>query len=172
MVCNLCGVNEASIHLTEIVNNQMIEIHICESCAQEKGSDFKTHFNFGDLLAGITQIDKSQAPGDSIAVIQCEECGMTYDEFTKNGRLGCPECYRGLNKMLKPLIKRVQRATEHVGKNPKKLGIPLRKMQDLRKLQGRLRDAIQSEEFEEAAKLRDQIRKVQEASEKGGNERS
>lgn len=54
MNCNLCGLNEATIHLTEIVNDQMIEIHLCETCAEEKGTDFKTHFNFGDLLAGLT----------------------------------------------------------------------------------------------------------------------
>ena len=59
MICNLCGTQEASIHLTEIVNHQMIEIHLCETCAEEKGTDFKTHFNLTDLLAGLADAGKT-----------------------------------------------------------------------------------------------------------------
>ncbi len=157
MTCNLCGINEATIHLTEIVNSQMIEIHLCESCAQEKGTDFKTHFNFGDILAGLAE------PGpeaEEEKVLRCEACGMIYDEFAKSGRLGCAHCYDAFSRLLMPLIKRVQRAGNHIGKKPSRVPKMVRASHDLRLLQDRLAHCIESEEFEEAAKVRDEIKKI------------
>ncbi len=160
MTCNICGVNEATIHLTEIINSQMIEIHLCESCAQEKGTDFKTHFNFGDLLAGLSDFDQGSEVETEHAV-KCPDCGMTYEAFTKSGRLGCSGCYAALGKMLSPLIKRVQRSSVHVGKKPSRLTSNVRNTHDLGLLQDKLRNCVQDEQFEEAAKLRDQIRKIE-----------
>jgi len=162
MTCNICGVNDATIHLTEIVNNQMIEIHLCDSCAQEKGTDFKTHFNFGDILAGLGDVDNVGAVGETEQELKCSECAQTYEEFTKSGRLGCSACYSAFSKMLGPLIKRVQRAVNHVGKKPARISREVRTTHDLRMLQDRLRQCIQNEEFEEAAKIRDKIRQLDE----------
>jgi len=167
MNCNICGVNEATIHLTEIINNQMIEIHLCETCAQEKGTDFKTHFNFGDLLANLADFDKAVVVGEpKEGTLRCSECGMAYTEFTKTGRLGCAGCYTSFAKVLVPLIKRVQRASHHVGKKPSKISRDVRTSHDLRLLQDRLRKCVQSEEFEDAAKLRDEIKQIQDAVKK------
>jgi len=161
MNCNICGANEATIHLTEIVNNQMVEIHLCEICAQEKGTDFKTHFNFGDLLAGLADFEKTAETSEKKKVLKCEDCAMTYDEFTKSGRLGCSNCYEAFSKMLVPLIKRVQRSAHHLGKKPSKISKDVRSTHDLRLLQERLRNSVQKEEFEEAACLRDEIKKYE-----------
>ena len=169
MVCNLCGTQEATIHLTEIVNNQMVEIHLCEACAQEKGTDFKTHFNVGDLLAGLTEIGKATAKTTEKRFAgRCPECSMTYEEFGKNGRLACAFCYEAFAKMLLPLIKRVQRSTQHVGKKPAKVSSPqISFAQDMRLLQDRLRKTVQAEAFEEAAKIRDEIRQMEDKIKKG-----
>ncbi len=163
MTCNICGVNEATIHLTEIVNNQMIEIHLCETCAQEKGTDFKTHFNLDELLAGLTdlELDKTAKTGEKRGVVCCSECGMTYEEFGKTGRLGCASCYDAFSKMLVPLIRRVQRATRHIGKKPTRIARNVRSVHDLRLLQERLRKSVETESFEEAAKLRDEIKQLE-----------
>ena len=161
MTCNLCGTNEATIHLTEIVNDQMVEIHLCETCAEEKGTSFKTHFNLDDLLAGIAESGKTKT-GEKKPTVGCPECGLTYEEFGKTGRLGCAACYDAFSKFLMPLIKRVQRATHHIGKKPSKLTGPVRSAHDLRVLQDRLRKSVQSEEFEEAARLRDEIKRMEE----------
>lgn len=168
MICNLCGVNEATIHLTEIVNNQMIEIHLCESCAQEKGTDFKTHFNFGELLGALPDLGKTEdlAGEKRAAAVKCSQCQMTYEEFGKTGRLGCPECYTSFSKMLLPLIRRVQRSTQHTGKRPAKQPKPTRASGDLKLLQDRLRKSILNEAFEEAARIRDEIRVFEENSKK------
>ncbi|MDP3919676.1 MAG: UvrB/UvrC motif-containing protein [Candidatus Omnitrophota bacterium] len=167
MNCNVCGVNEATIHLTEIVNNQMVEIHLCDTCAQEKGTDFKTHFNLGDLLMGLSSLDQANASSEKRLAKVCPNCGMSYEEFGKSGRLGCSECYEAFAKMLLPLIQRVQRATHHLGKKPTKISRSVRTTYDLRLLQDRLRKSVDSEEFEKAAMLRDEIKRIEDRLKKG-----
>ena len=172
MICNLCGTQEASIHLTEIVNSQMIEIHLCETCAQEKGTDFKTHFNLTELLAGFVDPGKSAKTPEKRFAGKCPECALTYDEFGKSGRLGCPACYEAFSKMLLPLIKRVQRSTRHVGKRPSRVSAESSQSQELQLLQNRLAKSVQMEEFEEAARLRDEIRQAEEKLKKTGKSKS
>ena len=162
MICNICGSQEATIHLTEIINLQMMEVHLCETCAQEKGTDFKTHFNLGDLVAGLAESGKSLKVGEKKLAGKCPDCGMTYEEFGKTGRLGCGTCYQVFSKMLLPLIKRVQRSTQHVGKRPSKVAPESAVVMDLKLLQDRLRKSVASEAFEEAAQLRDEIKTVEE----------
>ena len=168
MTCNLCGAQEATIHLTEIVNNQMMEIHLCEACAQEKGTDFKTHFNFANFLSGFaeTESEKSPKTAEKRTASRCPECGLTYEDFAKTGRLGCASCYDAFSKLLLPLIKRVQRSTQHVGKRPLRTSPPASASHDLRLLQERLCKSIQMEAFEEAARLRDEIQQVEEKTKK------
>ncbi|MBI2167492.1 MAG: UvrB/UvrC motif-containing protein [Candidatus Omnitrophica bacterium] len=174
MVCNLCGTNEASIHLTEIVNDQMVEIHLCETCAQEKGTQFKTHFNPGELLSDLTHLAKEMSgmgagPAEKTA-LKCPNCGLYYEEFGRTGRLGCAECYESFSKLLLPLIKRVQHSVQHVGKRPAQAPpstSPVRLTHDLKELQNRLRKSVQEEAFEEAARIRDQIKHLEEKLKKG-----
>ena len=172
MICNLCGAQDATIHLTEIVNSQMIEIHLCESCAQEKGTDFKTHFQMGDLMAGLLNEEKPVKGSEKRLAGKCPECGITYEEFGKSGRLGCAFCYEAFAKLLMPLIKRVQRSTHHLGKKPRQAASPASSpaastyTSDLRLLQDRLKKSVQNEAFEEAAKIRDEIRVFEEKNKK------
>lgn len=166
MVCNVCGTQEATIHLTEIVNEQMVEIHLCETCAQEKGAEFKAHFNVNDLLSGLTNLAK-EVTGSGKSSAKCPNCGLSYEEFGRTGRLGCAECYEAFAKLLLPLIKRVQHSTQHLGKRPSRLAAPIRMNHDLRELQNRLQKSIQEEAFEEAARIRDQIRQLEEKLKKG-----
>jgi len=166
MNCNVCGTNEATIHLTEIVNEQMVEIHLCESCAQDKGTEFKAHFNVSDLLSGLTDL-AAEVSGVVKTTTKCPNCGLSYEEFGRTGRLGCAECYEAFSKLLMPLIKRVQHATQHIGKRPSRLAPALRTGQDVRELENRLQKLIQQEEFEEAARLRDQIKQLEEKLKKG-----
>lgn len=168
MICNVCTQQEATIHLTEIINDQMMEVHLCEACAQEKGTDFKTHFHFGDLLGNLSGAQKPAAPGVPAAeTVRCPECATSYEEFAKSGRLGCATCYQGLSAVLLPLIKRVQRSSHHVGKQPARLATPDKAVYDLRLLQEKLRKSVEMEAFEDAAKLRDEIKCMEQKSRKG-----
>ena len=171
MVCNICGQNEATIHLTEIVNNQMLEVHLCEACAEQKGADFKSHFDFNKLLTSLGDFCAELKP-ERIAKLICKECGISYEEFGRTGRLGCSTCYQSFEKLLMPLIKRVQRDLRHVGKVPQKATPDVKRAFELRELQERLRKSIQSETFEEAAKIRDLIQELEDKAKKGTKKNS
>lgn len=172
MNCNLCGTQPATIHLTEIVNNQMVEIHLCGACAQEKGTDFKTHFQTPEIIHNLLDLGSAAPASEKGLGSRCPECGMTYEEFGKTGRLGCAFCYEAFSKLLIPLIKRVQRSVRHIGKKPRKMPTtaapsrPPTVAQDLRTLRERLKKSVQSEEFEEAARLRDSIKQLEEKQKK------
>lgn len=169
MICNLCGVNDATIHMTEIQNHQMMEIHLCEACAQEKGTEFKTHFNIKELFSGFGDPSLLGALTEKVKIAPtCPQCGLTYDELSKTGRLGCSVCYQSFDQVVSSLIRRVQRAVHHTGKVPRRMrGQGPKKertspAQDLLLLQQRLKQCIQNEKFEEAAQLRDEIQRFEE----------
>ena len=144
MLCNICNKKEATIHLTEIVNNQVIELHLCEACAKDKGTEMKGPFSFTDLLAGLA--DFSQVLTEQQAdKLKCSQCGLSYRTFEKTGRLGCGGCYRSFGKVLLPLIKRVQRSTQHVGKKPAKLAPSIKSKMVVEKLKDELDSCIRGE---------------------------
>lgn len=161
MLCNVCAKNDATIHLTEILNNEMIEIHLCESCAEQKGTDFKTQFNFNQLLASISGLT-AEAKAPRFDRVVCDFCGMLSEEFAQTGRLGCANCYDVFEKLLTPLLKRVQRQLLHVGKIPTKSPSKIKENHMLRELYSELQKSVQSEAYEEAAKLRDKIKDLEE----------
>ena len=172
MLCNVCSLDEATIHLTEIVNTKMVELHMCEQCAYEKGTDVKSFFSFTDLIAGIADPSKlmpgfSEAPVEKRQSVRCSGCGIAFEEFGKTGRLGCPECYQSFQKALLPLIKRVQRATQHLGKKPAKISGEVKYHMELRELHERLRKLVEQESFEDAAKVRDEIKQLETRAKKG-----
>lgn len=157
MLCDVCGKKEATVHLTEIVNDQVTKLNLCEECAREKGAEMEEHFGLSELLAGLTDMGTAIEPETAIA-IKCPNCGMTYQNFRKLGRLGCSVCYEAFKKELGPLLKRIHGSDRHVGKVPLKGGKTIKDTRTLQDLKMQLEKAIQMEEFEEAAKLRDKIR--------------
>ena len=160
MICDACGKKEATVHLTEIVNDQVSKLNLCEECAREKGAEMEEHFGLSELLAGLTDMGTAVEPDTAIA-IKCPNCGMTYQNFRKLGRLGCSVCYDAFKKELAPLLKRIHSSDRHVGKVPLKGGKTVKDTRTLQDLKIQLEKAIQTEEFEEAAKLRDKIRDLE-----------
>ena len=161
MKCQLCG-KPATVHLTEIINDQMSELHLCEDCAKEKGiAGLGQPFGLQDLLAGL--VDFSSAPtSEKKAVLQCPNCKMKYEDFRKTGRLGCSQCYDVFKDSLNPLLKKVHGAVQHIGKGPSADSEGMDAKKQIQELHLKLQQAIQSEAFEQAAQLRDQIKKLEE----------
>lgn len=160
MLCNICGKNEATVHLTEIVNDKMTKLHLCEDCAKKKGTEMEEHFGMSDLLAGLADLSANVEPGD-MKEIKCPVCGFTYQDFKKLGRLGCGDCYEAFRKQLDPLLKRIHGANRHVGKVPLMVGKNLKEKRTLQDMRMQLEKAITAEEFEEAARIRDMIRDLE-----------
>jgi len=162
MLCDLCGKNQATVHVTEIVNNQMSETHLCEECAREKSIQMEQQFGLSDLLAGLADLGTNLAgKTEEETKMKCANCGMTYDDFRKIGRLGCSDCYSAFHKNLAPLLKRIHGAVQHVGAVPIKTGQEAKKKSELEELKEKLQEVVQQEEFEEAAKIRDKIRELE-----------
>lgn len=160
MLCDICGNKEATVHLTEVVNDQVTKLNLCEDCAKEKGAEMEEHFGLSDLLAGLSDLGATIEP-QAITAVKCPNCGFTYQDFGKIGRLGCSECYEAFKKELSPLLKRIHGADRHVGKIPLKIGKTPKDMISLQELKMSMEKAIQMEEFEEAARLRDKIRELE-----------
>ena len=169
MLCDICGKNPATVHLTEIINEQMNELHLCEECARQKSAEMEQQFGLSDLLAGMAEFEKPAKEAES-AIVKCVNCGLSYADFKKIGRLGCGECYTALKKYLGPLLKRIHGSNQHVGKSPLKVTKVLKKKIDLQELRNSLAKAIETEAFEEAVKIRDQIKELEKKSTQENNE--
>ena len=160
MLCDICGKGEATVHLTEIVNSKMTKLHLCESCAKEKGAEMEEHFGLSDLLAGLSDLGASIEP-EAMDAVKCSNCALTYQDFKKIGRFGCSECYEAFKAQIAPLLKRIHGADKHAGKMPLTVGKTVKEAKTLQDLKVRMEKAIQSEEFEEAAKVRDMIKDLE-----------
>jgi protein arginine kinase activator len=160
MLCDICGKNQATVHLTEIVDDQMTELHLCEECARQKSIQMEQQFGLSDLLAGLAEFEKPALQKEAV-LLKCSNCDLTYTDFKKIGRLGCSECYSTFRKYLGPLLKRIHGSSLHLGKSPLKVTKALKKKIDLSSLRYELQKAIEREAFEEAAKIRDQIRELE-----------
>ena len=174
MLCDICKQKKATVHLTEIINDEMSELHLCEDCAKAKGTQMQQHFSIADLLSGLVDFPMEPAAKREHIKIKCPGCGMTYTDFKKLGRFGCSQCYEAFKRLLYPLFKTIHGTTHHIGKKPKepkvqrhrpaevKAKVKIKTEEDeLKELKERMAKAIQKEEFEEAAALRDKIRALE-----------
>lgn len=171
MICQECNQRPAALHFTKIVNGEKTEVHLCEKCAQEKGEMFMFNggagFSFNNLLAGLLNIDSSFHHQSKNAfqqeeILQCENCGMTFSQFGKIGRFGCSHCYDTFKDQLKPVLRRLHSGNwAHNGKIPKRIGGGIHLRKRLEELKNELKDAVQKEEFEKAANIRDEIRSLE-----------
>jgi protein arginine kinase activator len=161
MICNQCQERDAIVHLTQIVDNAVTQVHLCEKCAAERGietSATETPHPLTDFMAAA-QAQVSQMPGDAA---RCSYCGTSLRDFRASGRLGCARCYGAFEQSLRDLLRRVHGSATHVGRRYVGADEPaLERDATLAELRGRLADAVRGEEFELAATLRDQIRTLE-----------
>jgi len=162
MLCDVCHKAEATVHLTEIVNDKITKMHLCENCAKEKGEEMETHFGLSDLLAGLVDFGQPQEVNVGKGA-KCPACGFTFTDFQKIGRLGCPKCYDAFQSHLSPLLRKVHGSDTHMGKVPVRSvkGKLSKEAKDLHALKVKLQKAVAMEEFEDAAVLRDKIKDIQ-----------
>lgn len=167
MICEVCKQNDATIHITKILNGVKYEFNVCEKCAKERTDlnfseeVFPSTFTFQNILSGIMDYIGSSNQPQKILETSCSSCGTTYSEFKQRGLVGCSKCYEDFKSTLEPVIKRVQGNNEHVGKIPKKAGKNIIEKRKLVQLKEDLQKAINAEEYEKAAEIRDIIRKLQ-----------
>jgi protein arginine kinase activator len=159
MKCDSCN-KTATVHLTEIKNGKKFEKHLCEQCAaQHEHLPVKAHTPINELLTNFVMAHSGLQKEMGAA---CEHCGITWAEFRQSGLLGCEHDYTHFEKDLTPLLQRAHEgATHHLGKVPARRGasgVPAKRPVDLSRLRKELARAVEAEDYERAAKLRDQIR--------------
>lgn len=163
MLCDICQKNEATVHLTEIIDNNVTKLHLCEQCAKDKSQEMEEHFGLADLLSGLTDlvpvVDEKEKAAETD--IKCPSCGFSFQNFRKMGRLGCPKCYNTFKAQLSPLLKKIHGSEIYSVKMLAKKEVVRDKEALLVELKAKLEKAVKMEEFEEAARLRDQIRALE-----------
>lgn len=164
MQCQICNECEATIHLTEITDGTRTEMHICERCATEQGIAVKSQIPINELLSSLLAVQPSD---DELAdpashELACPNCGFTMEQFRKEGVLGCPNDYEVLDNALAPLIEKAHNGKNtHTGKIPSHAPQNTKAQMELLDLRRQLDQAVQNEDYELAAKLRDKINESQ-----------
>lgn len=159
MRCCVCKEREATVHLTQIAGEKMQKLDLCEECAKSKGVNDPTGFSLADLLLGLGASQEMEQAAGGVE-LRCPRCGFTQADFKKAGRLGCPECYRAFADGLGSLLKTMHKGTRHAGKVPEALRQTRDLDERLKLLQRKLAKAIEEENFEQAAQLRDEIKQA------------
>ncbi len=154
----ICQKKEARVHLTDVKEGKIKKVDLCEECAKAKNIEDPAGFALADLLLGLGASEDLAGPTAQGAEVACPSCGFTQADFKKTGRLGCPACYDTFKDGLGGILKTMHKGTRHTGKIPRALALG-REIQDrIKALQRNLDEAVAVEDYEQAARLRDQIR--------------
>lgn len=179
MLCEKCKIREANIRYTEVIGGVKTEHNLCSHCAKEMDfghytAMFDTDYPIGKLLSDLFGLDTEQGDSEDAALSQvvCPTCHTAYSDFVKDSRFGCPDCYRVFDLLMSENIKKIQGNDSHTGKHPRyaqgeaginheeKAGENTEDMLEI--LTSKLNEAIREEEYEMAAKYRDEIKELKE----------
>jgi len=165
MKCQQCD-RPATFHITDLVEGKANEVHLCEECAQtflspssEEAADvmpamaglLAQHLAVGETADELARLDQRV----------CPVCGISFLEFRKQGRLGCPHDYDFFSEELEPLLMNIHDQSHHIGKVPKRCPQGAAQQTQLIRLRREMKEAVTAEEYELASELRDQIREVE-----------
>lgn len=160
MLCQNCNRNDATTHLKRIINGEAAEVHLCSSCALSLGvADAVSAFSaFGEIPGNIF------SSGSTVRInsktLRCETCGFTYEDIMRTGMPGCPECYRVFGRRLRAAVTKIHGRAVYMGKIPSGVNEEIRHDNALNELKEKLNKAIDEQNFELAAVLRDEIKKM------------
>lgn len=179
MKCENCGNNEANVKYTQIINGEKKQMFLCEECSEKLGINdihFNMPINFSSFLTDFfnDMNDMSFMPTlGAVNPLKCSKCGLMWDDFLHTGKFGCSNCYEDFESRINPILRSIQGATNHVGRignviqgNTVKQNLDER-MEDnktvskIEKLKEDLKQAVKEERYEDAAKIRDEIKKEQ-----------
>lgn len=166
MLCEKCQKRQASVHVTKIVNGEKTETNLCDICAQEEntiGLGLEPHWMLQNIFADLfnQSLSGNQPVMERHKAASCEHCGFTDTQFAKAGKLGCAGCYDSFDQKLDPLLRRIHGNAMHTGKIPRRTGGFIGLKKELEELKGKLQTAVNNEEYEKAAEIRDRIRSLE-----------
>jgi protein arginine kinase activator len=160
MLCQSCNKNKATIHFTKIINGNVEEKHLCDICAKAN-SDFDFPFPFHKLFTGLLEISEpDQMEHPNFKKINCPRCGLDYKKFLETGKFGCAKCYEVFGDEIEILLKDIHGHSNHTGKVPVKAETKILQKREIENLKKELEENIKVENFEKAAIIRDEIKKI------------
>ncbi len=167
MLCDKCKKNVATVHYTQIVNNKVTKIHLCEECSAEIKKDSKSIevlFAIPQFLAGL--LDMESAESDAFDDLMsdtksCPKCKTTINDIKETGKFGCSQCYEAFADKIELLIKKIHSGQQHLGKVPTKVAEKVKIKVKIEEMRNDLKKHVEKEEYEQAAELRDNIRKLE-----------
>ena len=161
MLCEKCHKKPATVHMQQYISGQVTEMHLCQECAAQPDSPLSfEQFLHGllDMFGNMKENVSQQKPQTNY---RCAVCGLSFEDFKRTGKLGCAECYQSFRHEMDPILKNIQGSNRHDGKYPHKAGAGMLNRRKIDKLRLELTKAIEDEEYENAASLRDQIRELE-----------
>lgn len=167
MLCQNCKKNEATTHIKRIINGETTQAHLCSDCAKSLGydsmfSDFG--FSFSDMLSSF--FNEPALASIGAHSLRCDKCGSSFEDIVRSGKIGCADCYDTFYDKLLPSLERIHGKTSHEGKIPNASEI-IEKRTELEDLKAELKKAVDAQDYEQAAVLRDKIN----AAEKEGDKK-
>jgi protein arginine kinase activator len=162
MMCEDCQKQEATIHFTQVINKQQIVLNLCPSCAKRRGFSNPLKnipFPLADFLTSMVSEAAVRADG-RVSEQSCPVCGLSYDTFAKTGRLGCGDCFAAFRQPLADLLRRIHGSNLHRGKRQRGGVAAMEPLKEEARLRDELKRAIETEDFERAAQLRDMIKDI------------
>lgn len=168
MKCDICKKKLATFHFKEEINSKVKEIHLCEKCAKGKGfiSTKEVYSSLADFISGLTDLDLPFSTKEPI-ILKCKNCGLSFEEFKKQGKFGCSNCYETFGQRIEPLLKRIHGSTQHLGKFPLEHGEKTKVNNEINMLKDQIVELIKKEDFEQAAQIRDKIKLLEKSKNTG-----
>ncbi len=181
MLCDNCGKREANVRYSENINGRKKELHLCEECSKKLGienMDFNMPIDFSSFFGGLLEdfgTNDFMPLFNEVKQLKCDNCGYTFEDIVNTGKLGCENCYSVFEDRLDPIIKKIQGSNKHLGRTGKIIDSKIsekinnkdsktennKDVSKVEKLQNDLKKAIKEEKYEEAAKIRDEIKKLE-----------
>jgi protein arginine kinase activator len=162
MKCDICGDKEAVIHVKQIAGEKITELHLCSDCANEKGISGEEdiiELSLSQLLTSLIDLTDQYADREDRNI--CSTCGTTIKDFRKNAAVGCADCYNTFSGEIESYLENTAGQVQHVGKLPEKVGTLKTLLIDKESLREKLENAIEDENYEQAAVLRDRIKIIE-----------
>ena len=158
MLCEKCQKNSATVHVQQYINGTKAELYLCQECSFKSEMPISFENIFQGFLESIHSIKPQASHPKNRPTNPCSVCEMTYEQFKQSGKLGCEACYQAFHKEIESLFKTIHGSTKHEGKLPNRAGVLLRQKREVDRLRADLKNAVDEENFEEAARIRDEIR--------------
>jgi protein arginine kinase activator len=161
MKCEICGLKDAVIHIRQIQKDLVHELHVCEECAQEKGltREEDSELPIANLLSGL--LEGKDISGGNEGKEVCPTCGMKASEFRKQGKLGCRDCVTAFERDVRAIVSQMAARPRHTGKLPRTLVVEHAAEVQGEEIREELRQAVEREDYEQAARLRDRLREME-----------